>query len=311
MKYQQGFSLLELTIVLIIASLFMASTLNVIQQKNHINKYALTKKKLERIHKHIGLYFWRHGHLPCPASIDILPNNENYLEAINCEDDSFSLKNKYRSMIVDNDESPIFFGKLPAKNLSLKEDVIIDSWQNPIYYVVGKNLTNIDDYNPDEGKIKIIDQHQNSIFSSNNNAQYLLISFGSNGKKINLPCSVDNFQKLENENCDMDNTFVDSIYSDGVLKYDDIISFKRYISLDNLNLTTVCDTEIFLENFFEEDEDFKKFLYKANIPSYIPIHDTIKICNKEILLEKNTRNKCLVYRCGLDGKSKQSEHIIH
>jgi type II secretory pathway pseudopilin PulG len=90
LRRRRGFSLVELSILLVIAGLMMAGVLSMMPGKNERASRVATKSRLTEISDAIIAYRDRNGYYPCVASRSDLPNTANYGRTVltNCVADT-------------------------------------------------------------------------------------------------------------------------------------------------------------------------------------------------------------------------------
>lgn len=129
---QKAFSLIELSIVILIISVFMASFINLLGSINSTDKYAETKAKMERVADAIIKYRNKNGVLPVPARIDLLPDDQMYGYFIENSD-------QQNSYAPDNMQEylngKMLYGMVPFVNLGLNEEDAYDAWGNRISFI--------------------------------------------------------------------------------------------------------------------------------------------------------------------------------
>lgn len=149
-----GFSLVELSIVLVIVSIIAYSVSAVVAVQAEKGKIDATKAKLDRIESALALYQNTNGGLPCPARGNVLlgatgagdltfgtevtPHGAN---AGNVCDDAGN--------IIENDisgganTSSIYRGVVPVRTLNLPDDYMFDGWGRRITYVVDSSCVKL------------------------------------------------------------------------------------------------------------------------------------------------------------------------
>jgi len=144
----KGFTLIELTVVLVIVGLLVggfASFLKVYFQRTH---FELTKSNQEQIELALFNYVQEHGALPCPAPLNLQPENPEYGRMQDCSatgptGTTILADGTYR---VDDGRDPaagipVRIGAFPARDLELPDSVMVDSWGHLFSYAVTEALT--------------------------------------------------------------------------------------------------------------------------------------------------------------------------
>lgn len=132
-RFQHGFSLVELSVV--VAILSVVATLGLEAAANFMNRSAInaTRDKLVAIDDAIDRYYKIYGRLPCPAlSTDALSSGSSTFGVENCGLGAFG---------TTSTGGGLRGGMVPFRALNLPMSAVIDGFGNRINYVVTKNLT--------------------------------------------------------------------------------------------------------------------------------------------------------------------------
>lgn len=151
----KGFSLLELSIVILIIGFVLTTMLNMIPVLvNNYNKI-ININKLEKIENAMNAYILKNSKLPKPLKI-----NEDFI-----------LSNETTTVINNN-----YIGSIPILKLGLPLEYMMDNWGNKFVYVVNKNCVdnNIID--------KICIGNIALDFNNNNKLENILYAIISTGK---------------------------------------------------------------------------------------------------------------------------------
>lgn len=233
---RQGYSLIEAMIVLVIISLASASYLQLKTFSVDASNIAKINNQLNEIQLAIDAYASLKGHLPCPARLNAAPDTANYGAATDCTAAAVS-------GVTDSGSGTdvVRTGALPTKELNLSPSMMIDPWGNRITYAVIKSLgtskANYDAYSSNSSYvIRVNDSSGNMINSTNSSTTkkevvaYVVVSHGKDargaynetGTQVVACGSV-----LDSENCDLDETFIDTGYNSvSSTSYDDFIRWK-------------------------------------------------------------------------------------
>jgi prepilin-type N-terminal cleavage/methylation domain-containing protein len=129
---QKAFSLIELSIVILIISIFMASFLNMVGSINKRDKYAETKVKMERVADAIIKYRNGNGVLPVPARIDLRPDDPMYGYFVpNYDKENYYIPDNLTDFLAHK----MLYGMVPFVSLGLTEEDAYDAWGNRIVYI--------------------------------------------------------------------------------------------------------------------------------------------------------------------------------
>lgn len=124
-KNISGFSLVELSIVILIAGLVMGGAILGVKPIMHKTQYGMTQKKMDKISHALASYVLRHNRLPCPAA----PNPGT--EPLGSERDSGANGTDYGTC-TGTDVS----GIVPYRTLGLHMEDAFDAWGRYITYRV-------------------------------------------------------------------------------------------------------------------------------------------------------------------------------
>lgn len=174
-KKSLGFSLVELSVALVVAGFVIYAALAVFTERSAIDKVAVTERKLEEIERAIRIYFKEIGDLPCPADGDLAFDDARF--GLGLEDIEGTCN--YDNLGFDGpDASVIESGTVPARTLNLPDAYMFDAWGNRITYITSQDCVNNAAWNSCDGDIVIKDNSGNEITDS---AIYILVSHGKNG----------------------------------------------------------------------------------------------------------------------------------
>jgi prepilin-type N-terminal cleavage/methylation domain-containing protein len=249
-----GFTLIEMSMVIIILGLAIAAILpiyNVYQENTKVND---TVSAIDTATSAIGSFRTINGRYPYPASltdrriIDATYGRENNADmnltpqgAMNGAGVFIQQSIASRTMAYANEWAAfppgsrvrVRIGFLPFKNLGLTEDQAYDSYGNRLMYAVTEHLANATTFRDDQGGIDIIDANNATMVPVPGSVHFVVFSLGKNRNgaftqgNIRIPCTG---QIIETENCDFTQT--DAVFRStdrreigGVNAYDDIFSY--------------------------------------------------------------------------------------
>ncbi len=133
--FRSGFSLIELSIVILILSIVASAAMNVIGKKTQAEKSTATYKKLEKIAKAIKVYVQENDSLPCPMGINPTPTSGDFgLQSA----DSLEEPSKCTKWVIKSENNMIGF--IPTLTLGLPPEYMYDEWGRLITYVMSMNL---------------------------------------------------------------------------------------------------------------------------------------------------------------------------
>jgi len=195
---KNGFSLIELSIVLVIVGIFIfgASQLYVITAEKA--KVDSTVTTLDAIDRALRLYYKTHKDLPCPADGNLAINDNNFGLGNETNDGTASQACTYDRFYgnagVASNSVNAYGGVVPTRTLNLPDTYMFDGWGNRITYVVDDNCVNtlasavascklLTASGPD---LKVYDNSNNATGTDADDlrtgvATYVIISHGKNG----------------------------------------------------------------------------------------------------------------------------------
>jgi prepilin-type N-terminal cleavage/methylation domain-containing protein len=193
MTYQQrvnknrlrGFSLLEMSIVLIIVATLTGLGIQSGANMMESARVSQTQKKIEQIKRALYVFRVSNNRIPCPASLTLPVSSVNFgvqgPSTANCMD---ATAGAATATILSSDFS-VAEGAVPTKALSLPDEFAFDGWGNRIRYSVSLIYTEIDSFSSSTlddncGAIKVLDGTGASNFRTDA-AVFALVSSGPNG----------------------------------------------------------------------------------------------------------------------------------
>jgi prepilin-type N-terminal cleavage/methylation domain-containing protein len=211
-KNISAFTLVELSVVLMIIGVIMGSMLSIATNKTEADRIKDSSDKMEFVEKAIANYIAEYGGLPCPADSSQAPNTNGFGRATNSgNNDSCSgtQPNWYRDSVH---ATTLDLGTVPTKTLQINDSYAYDAWgrrftyvviercaasniqylpnynyggtiANPLYYIPSGNFTTAcgGAYNPYSTTSLSIVSYTGQGNPITNNAVYALISHGKNG----------------------------------------------------------------------------------------------------------------------------------
>lgn len=172
-----GFTLIELTILLVLLSIFSINLLLTTQETQSLGKRAKTQKTMEIIMQALQRYRDINGHYPCPANGTIAITSSSFGDggqsgSAACSNHNFS-------------HAGITIGVVPTRDLGLPNNAMFDGWNNRIMYIVTEAATQDKSC---EAAIDILSNYNtgNDLATNTSNywvdtVPYALISYGEDG----------------------------------------------------------------------------------------------------------------------------------
>ncbi len=219
LTHSQGFSLIELSIILTIFAILLTSLFNVDASGHEREKLEQTHFMLDVAEQSLQDYFQTYGFLPCPSRLDTALDSAAFGISTDCT----TVLGTDRGDATD--EYAIRVGGLPVKELGLAPRYSHDGWDNHITYVIIRELgyntpptDGYDAYAPAQATdyFTLTDQSvtPNEVHGDDaaNVIGFVLISHGadkhgafSTSGQLSLACSA---TTADGANCDTDKLFI-------------------------------------------------------------------------------------------------------
>ncbi len=134
--HKKAFSLIELSIVLVIIAIIIAGSLSASTVSISNAKTKTSSDKIEQIYKALGNYVSINFRLPCPARMDLTKTSGSYGAEAGTAG-SCSSAGVYQS----STQNTILYGMVPVQALGLSADMAEDGFGNRFAYIVNKDMT--------------------------------------------------------------------------------------------------------------------------------------------------------------------------
>jgi prepilin-type N-terminal cleavage/methylation domain-containing protein len=248
---RKGFSLVELSIVLVITGIMLYGATNLYAASSQAAKISANNSTLDAIERALRLYYQTYGDLPCPAS-GTLALNDQY----------FALGRESPEGTCTYDNLPLTnaaAGVVPTRTLNLPDSYMFDAWGSRITYVVSDYCVNNTTWTDgiagsgtdcaDAANLTVKDNTDTaggSVFDTDDNrttrAAYVVISHGKNsagawnrnGTRISVSGLTTSIPELQNANKNSVNTddlnlvFHDDFFNDGAVAANYFDDFARW-----------------------------------------------------------------------------------
>jgi prepilin-type N-terminal cleavage/methylation domain-containing protein len=182
-----AFSLIELSVVILIISILAAGTISMSTVAITNAKNKVTRERLDAIYKAMGTFLAKNYHLPCPASLKLTKASSTYGETLDSNDCS-SGDGVYSSVT----DSMIVYGAVPVAALNLPDEMAEDGFGTKISYIMHSGFalqnypTVLDEtigfsyYNIDSSATDLIKVYQLPSTNRIDNVAFVLLSHGAN-----------------------------------------------------------------------------------------------------------------------------------
>lgn len=234
-----GFSLIEMSIVLLIISIVAAGSLNINASVSARNHYQETDETLETVEDYLKFFYQINDRMPCPASLSAKAGESDFGTEIlsgSCNGDTTTPAGTFR-VAVGADFLRI--GALPTRALKLPDAVMQDGFDQRLLYAVPEKFTDSATYSAATGIITVNDGAGTDLSTE---AMYVVLSHGEDrkgaytGKSGNVGVACGASANLDVENCNEDATFTDATFNNGDIEakfFDDRLLWKNKTNFDS------------------------------------------------------------------------------
>lgn len=252
-KNNNGFSLIELSVVLLISGILLVASFEGSKYILVQNQIDVTNKKLDMIQQAIDIYARSNGYLPCPA----------YLAT----NSGLAVNDCYNQITSDSANGyfqigNVIVGAVPYKDLNLPANISYDAWGGKFTYTVyqpaAKNLRTLDmrDINTNP-YITIYENTEDDDYLITNQAVYSIVSHGRNkyygyqfktNKAVSPPSDTTNLLDKKNGPNEDKQTilyFTQDNTADDIVRYKTVTQFITEADISDLNC---CVTNSIIED---------------------------------------------------------------
>jgi prepilin-type N-terminal cleavage/methylation domain-containing protein len=272
----RGFTLLELSVVLVIIAVILSGALAMFIGSVQASQFNTTVKRMDAIDKALLNYAAANSRIPCPSDLTQIASGANYgVEAANtgsCWSGTPAANFKAASNTVE--------GGVPVRALALPDDYMYDGWGRKLRYAVDPTYTAASSLpvaascsltvTPNASAIRVNDS---TGASRTTMAAYVLISHGANGhgaytsNGVTVNAGSSSANELTNCHCNSSGvatgtytpTYVQKLpqYDSGetgvaAYYFDDIVSFREGWQMQApdyaLNTTASCAQYIYVSD---------------------------------------------------------------
>lgn len=270
MSRQTGFTLLELSITLMILALIISSIMSVLLQNTRRAKMDSLNMKLDAIESKLQSFRMLNGRLPCPADLTLAVTDQYFgLEGVStgaCTTGS-TYNDKTRTVAAAPGPTANFYnaaysysyvvaGMVPTKTLGLPDEYAIDPWGGRLTYVIDNRVTAASaftTYKARDSYIGNIIVRDINNATRTTNAILMIISHGPNGhgayQLSGARKSAGSINTREEHNCHCDSSAASETFDNNFFQtaaststtpldvYDDITRY--YLRSQFLSVTEV------------------------------------------------------------------------
>jgi prepilin-type N-terminal cleavage/methylation domain-containing protein len=245
-RSEKGFTLIEITIVIVIAGILLSLLSSALLSYVKKNRITTTEHRMEKIEEALEQYLTVNRKYPCPASRIVGPDNATFGRevTVDCNTAAGSGAGVTAPTVR---AGGVRIGAVPTRVLNLPDEFMADAWGNKFTYAVTEDLASSPRgtpltrfFTPDGGQIIVQDSAGNELVQApsnpNSRAHYVIVSHGPTGEgsyplqAANTPPTPCPGTGLDRENCDHDDrvfraTLVNSDVG-GANFFDDYIKYQ-------------------------------------------------------------------------------------
>jgi prepilin-type N-terminal cleavage/methylation domain-containing protein len=236
--HHHGFSLVEMSMVIVVLGLLVGLGLTAGQAQINVTKYQATQATLTNTKTALDLYYSKYKRYPCPALPADAPAAATYGVEV-----AGGCATACPAGLTCPASSKAVIGSLPYKTLNLGEEFAADDWGNKLNYTVDKDFT-VANTTAIYGSIPIMDKNGNEITKSVDagKAIYSLLSSGATGngawsKQGGARATCDATRK-DGANCTGAANVTDTSINDGTAagsnSFDDVVLWKVRETSDHI-----------------------------------------------------------------------------
>lgn len=255
---QRGFTLIEMTMVIIIFGIIVAAFAGVYTQYINHQRSETTRINVNNLASALGNFRTMYGRYPCPASLTEDRNSVTYGRETDCKDSVVPVGTCLDGICVEESTREIDpgtgafkprvrIGFAPFRELGLDEDEVYDGFGRRLFYVVTERQAVAATFSAQEGGIEITNEAGNSILAPPGSAHFITFSAGKNqggsyGKNGDLiPCPL---VGPEAQNCTPNDKAIYTVgqisEASGANSFDDIF---KYSTSEDIPLWQASDVD--------------------------------------------------------------------
>jgi prepilin-type N-terminal cleavage/methylation domain-containing protein len=240
----QGFSLIELSIIIAVFAVLLTSILAGGGIKNESENVTSVEKRMFEVEKAIAFFQKANGYLPCPASRTDAYGSATYGVSVSCAPATAAAAPAGTANIgAAGDTYQVRIGAIPTRSLGISDEAGLDPWGNRITYMIIRSLgvdsaTYTAFSTAQTTDLFQIVNRSSTVTYGTTNAQivkYVIISHGSDGRGaynknglLGVACST---TAAERENCNttknvMQDGINDVVASSNANYYNDFVRYK-------------------------------------------------------------------------------------
>jgi prepilin-type N-terminal cleavage/methylation domain-containing protein len=182
-KKRSAFTLIELSVVLVIISILLATSMPIAKGVIENYRINITNKRIQALYQALGNFTKNYKRLPCPASMLLAKGNVDYGKEVNCG----SIPYPAGSYPAANSgiwqcawSNNIIYGMIPAQALGLPDEMAEDGFGNKLAYIVIRGYTNSSTFGTDDPSTYDYNNYTGQTYNwKTNNRFHIHDKFGS------------------------------------------------------------------------------------------------------------------------------------
>ena len=194
MQKKNGFTLIELSIVLVIIGIMLYASISIGAIQVEAAKLKQTRDKIAKLDHALQLYFETNNALPCPAGGALPFGNANFGIGGTINPSSALGDATCPNAVAAPSGTPtIYIGVVPTRDLDLSDDFMMDGWGNRITYVVSAACVDSDNWSDNDLSSNYKCTNGVTATGSNGNLYYQAggaIVVSDNSNKVRSPYAV-------------------------------------------------------------------------------------------------------------------------
>lgn len=229
MNIKNGFTLIELTVVMVIIGLIVAGAAQAFSLWLTQHRLNVTNERIAMIDVALTNYVQENGDLPCAA-----PRVDRGVPGYGRESDCTDAAPTGTAQATGRGGRRVRIGAVPVRTLDLSDEHMRDGWYNDFTYAVTEVLASDNPlFNNTLGAISVVDETGTSVITPDGSALYAVISHGY---------QRDCVSGMDAENCDDDDVFSAAQFSTANNSgfFDDFIAFATDIEDSTMSNIENC-----------------------------------------------------------------------
>ena len=262
---QSGFTMIELSIVLLIFGLLVTFATSMLVLTSSNQQEQRTTDSLDMSQVGMTEFIARFGRYPCPADPTLGPASANFGREVCAAPWGgvvLAADGRDADGVGGNDE--VLIGSVPfmtmidpdgnmatddgIRNVDLTATHALDGWNNKLGYAVSRKLTSVATYRDEWGAIRVEDENGLPVIEPAGSAHFTVFSYGENGRGAynqegglvegcppvfvwtGSPPPPPSTAIRETENCDGDARFLSGLINQSDPSYnDDVLRFQTNV----------------------------------------------------------------------------------